>query len=44
MRVTLIASYMSDNVATATESVDIPVRTAENSFLVCEQTENADIG
>ena len=34
----------SNNVATATKPIDIHVHTAEISFLVCEQMENADIG
>ena len=40
----LISYKKLHNVATATEPVDIHVHTAENSFLVCEQMENADIG
>ncbi len=40
----LLQDKRCDNVATATEPVDIHVCTAEISLLVCEQMENADIG
>ena len=40
----LIAYRGSDNVATATGSVDVPTRAALISLLICDQMENADSG